>query len=86
MKPECKTYPNGTKRWTLNGLLHREEGPAIILYDGTKAWYLNNKCHREDGPAVEWFNGCNEWHYHGKRITCKNNQEFLRMIKLKMFL
>ena len=28
-KPECKTDPNGNKRWYLNGKLHREDGPAV---------------------------------------------------------
>ena len=27
-----------------------------------------------------------EWYYHGKYIDCKNNQEFLRIAKLIVFL
>ena len=60
-KPTCKTYSNGTKKWWLNGKLHREDGPAIEYTNGYKSWYLNGKRHREDGPAVEWPNGYKAW-------------------------
>jgi len=33
----------GSKKWYLNGKLHREDGPAIELRDGSKEWYLNDK-------------------------------------------
>jgi hypothetical protein len=42
-KPECKTYPNGTKEWRLNGAPHREDGPAVEFANGTKEWYLNDE-------------------------------------------
>ena len=42
-KPECKTYPNGTKEWWLNGKLHREDGPAIEYANGNKEWCLNGQ-------------------------------------------
>jgi len=73
-KPECKIDVNGTKRWYLNGNLHRENGPAIEYADGTKCWYLNGKRHREDinpetgltCPAIEYANGYKEWYLNGK--------------------
>ena len=48
--------------WYKNGLLHREEAPALIVYfsDGRisiETWYKNGKEHREEGPAlIEYFN------------------------------
>ena len=33
----------GLKAWTLNGELHREDGPAIEWSDGTKKWWINGK-------------------------------------------
>tara|TARA_R110000868_G_scaffold99024_4_gene272661 strand:- start:18914 stop:19240 length:327 start_codon:yes stop_codon:yes gene_type:complete len=51
----------GTKKWYLNGELHREDGPAIEWFDGEKEWYLNGKLHRVDGHAIEWSNGTKEW-------------------------
>lgn len=34
-------YKNGTKFWHKNGLLHRENGPALILGNGYMVWYIN---------------------------------------------
>jgi hypothetical protein len=65
-KPECKTYPNGTKRWYLNGHLHREDGPAIEHDNGDKWWYLNGHLHGEDGPAIEHDNGDKFWYLNGE--------------------
>ena len=67
-KPVCKTLPDGTKRWFLNGKRHREEGPAYEHPDGTKAWYLNGKYHREGSPAVERPDGTKEWFLNGEKI------------------
>ena len=35
-------------RWFLNGLLHREDGPAYVGASGTNIWYLNGKELSED--------------------------------------
>ena len=79
-------YLDGSKIWYLNGLRHREGGPAIEYYYGNKYWYLNGELHREDGPAIEWANGTKFWYYQDKKIDCKDNQEFLRIVKLMVFL
>ena len=86
MKLEYKINEYGVKCWSLNGKRHREDGPAIEFADGYKEWWINDKLHREDGPAIETANGTKAWYYHGKYIDCKDNQEFLRMIKLMAFL
>jgi hypothetical protein len=57
----------GTKRWTLNGLFHREDGPAVEHSDGTKYWCLNGLYHRKDGPAVENIYGYKAWWLNGER-------------------
>jgi hypothetical protein len=62
-----KVYPNGNKFWSLNGKLHREDGPATECADGDKSWWLNGKRHREDGPAVEDAFGDKSWYLNGKR-------------------
>jgi hypothetical protein len=63
---ECTVDEWGTKRWFLNGILHRENGPAIERASGTKEWLLHGKHHREDGPAVEHANGYKEWSLNDK--------------------
>ena len=61
------THPDGTKKWYLNGELHREDGPAYERPNGFKEWWLNGKLHREDGPAVEYPDGSKAWRLNGKR-------------------
>ena len=59
---------------------------CIIDSYGDKFWYLNGSLHRDDGPAIECSDGYKYWYYHSKWIDCKDNQEFLRMVKLMAFL
>ena len=59
-------WPDGDKFWYLNGLSHREDGPAIELANGYKAWWFNGERHREDGPAIERPDGTKEWWLYGK--------------------
>ena len=40
IKPEITHNKNGDKEWHVNGLLHREDGPAIEYENGDKGWYL----------------------------------------------
>ena len=37
----CKTSADGSKAWYLNGVRHREDGPAFERANGSKEWYLN---------------------------------------------
>ena len=39
----CVIYPSGGKTWFVNGKAHREDGPALILYNGDKLWRLDGK-------------------------------------------
>jgi len=68
-KPTCEIDENGTKRWYLNDMFHREDGPAIEFTDGGKQWYINGKPHRLDGPAVIFSNGDSVWYFHGIRVS-----------------
>jgi len=66
-QPKCEVNASGTKRWFLNGKLHREDGPAIEYADGSKFWYLHGELHREDGPAYyECPDGYREWWLNGR--------------------
>jgi hypothetical protein len=70
-EPKIITDRSGNKFWYFNGLLHREDGPAIEGYEGSKAWYLNGKLHRTDGPAVEWAKGAKDWYIYGYSFSSK---------------
>jgi len=60
------------KYWYKNGILHREDGPAVEWASGSKFWYKNGKQHREDGPAEEFANGIKRWYKNGKFIKEEN--------------
>ena len=61
-------FEKGDVCWTINGIIHREDGPAVERANGTKAWYQHGKRHREKGPAVEYPNGTKAWWLEGKFI------------------
>jgi hypothetical protein len=82
---ELFTDTNGSNRYYLNGILHREDGPAVELYNRDKYWYFNGKLHRESGPAIQLNNGDKWWYFHGKYIDCFSQIEFEEQIKLAMF-
>jgi hypothetical protein len=78
-------YPNGNKYWYYNGYLHRENGPAVEGSCGEyKEWRHHGYMHRLDGPAFEYLD-IKKWYYHGEAIACSSQQEFDRLIKLKLF-
>ena len=62
-----REWSDGTKEWWANGLLHREDGPAIEWADGSKEWHENGKRHRIDGPAIVWSDGTKEWWVNDER-------------------
>lgn len=84
-EPEIDRY--GHKRWTLNGVWHREGGPAIIYADGDHSWYQHGLRHREDGPAVEWFSRNHfEYWYKGEHIKIiKNDKQWKTYLNCKLF-
>jgi len=73
-KPICKVSSDGAKEWSLNGKLHRVDGPAIEYQNGAKFWWLNGEVHRVDGPACEHSNGDKHWYLNGER--CKPIEVF----------
>ena len=87
-------YPNGQKKyegWSLNGKLHREDGPAIQeWYENDQKefeiWCLNGQYHRENGPAVQWWydNGQIEyekWYLNGKQYSRDSREEWIEQLK-----
>ena len=74
-----------SKQQFQHGTRHRTDGPAIEYYDGAKGWYQYGKLHRLDGPAIE--GGMSEsWWIDGYLIDCEDNEEFLRIVKMKILL
>lgn len=71
------------KTWYKDGKPHREDGPAVIWNFGATYWWFEGKLHRDDGPAVN-DGGLSVWWYHGKLVDCATQEEFERLIKLRM--
>jgi hypothetical protein len=69
--------PDKSKHWFVNGLMHREGGPAVIYANGAKEWWINNKRHREDGPAIEDPFNSNHWYLNYEFIY--NDLDFLAL-------
>jgi hypothetical protein len=76
---------DGAHFYYVNGLLHREDGPAIIEDNGDKFWMQNHMLHRLDGPASEFADGGKEWFIWDEKIPCSSQEEFERVLKLRTF-
>ncbi len=57
----------------------------IVDEFGNKYWHKDDLYHREDGPAVEFANGNRYWYYQGQNIDCHSQEQFERLLKLKVF-
>ena len=72
----------GTRRYyNAAGLLHREDGPAVIWRDGSEAWFHNGKLHRTTGPAVALTNRTTTWWIHGVQYTKQEYQAQLKALE-----
>lgn len=63
--------------WIKNGLLHREDGPAVEWPNRRKEWFLNGKRHREDGPAYIESDGSKEWYINDVQYTEEEFNQWL---------
>lgn len=66
---EISVYPDGRQSYTLDGDLHRINGPAFIGADGREVWHLHGREHRLDGPAVVYPDGYTEYWIAGVQLT-----------------
>lgn len=64
-------YDDGGEYWFVNGILHREDGPAVIRFDGQQRWFYNNLLHRSDGPAIVHSEGYKTWFLRGEPVSAQ---------------
>jgi hypothetical protein len=60
----------------------------VININKSKFYYKNNTLHRLNGPAYIAgivYGNKKEWAYYGQLIICKTQEEFEKLIKLKVF-
>ena len=78
----AQIFPDGSELWILDGVQHREDGPAVTwLMDGgwCYEWWLHGKRHRLDGPAVESPDGSKSWWVNGERVS----REWMSVLRVK---
>ena len=63
------------------GLLHRDDGPAIVYSNGSKGWLKNGNLHREDGPACEHSDGTKYWYLNGNKYTEKEYNAKIKTLR-----
>ena len=76
----------GDQCWSKDGLLHREDGPAVELANGRREWFINGDRHREDGPAVVEADGQCSWYWRNMLVEAKSQEEFemeVRILKIQ---
>lgn len=61
-------HANGSVKYYVNGVRHREGGPACIYVNGTEKWYREGKRHRDDGPAATYPDGRRVWFVEGEKV------------------
>lgn len=75
----------GYQDWYVDGLHHRDGGPAIIDPDGTETWIQHGQMHREDGPAFIQ-NGYVEFYLKDKQMPLDKWLEVLDISKAEKVL
>jgi len=75
---------DGQKQWWINGVRHREDGPAVIDEGEMSQWWTNGALHREDGLAIGYEDGSKDWFLLGQEVTeevvmdAARREEFVR--------
>jgi len=85
MKKECIENRFG-RFWYVDGLLHREDGPAIEhkmnlpdAVEDCKVWY------RGPRSSTNYEEVRRIWYYRGKKVDCKSQEEFEKFLRFKAF-
>jgi hypothetical protein len=82
----CGQYESA-KVWHKNSFLHRDNDlPAVEFSNGNKEYWKDGKLHRIKGPAIEYkSSNYFVWYYEGEEIDYSSQEEFERILKLKLF-
>lgn len=69
---------DGTAIWYKDGVVHRDDGPAIERQDGTLEWYFEGLRHNDRAPAVISADGERQWFQLGRQLTEAEFEEMRR--------
>ena len=68
MKNGLEKQKDGTMLWFKDGVLHKEDGPAMVTKDKTMSWFRHGKLHSyNDQPAITTPDGFKAWYDTGVR-------------------
>jgi hypothetical protein len=76
-----KTLYNRTEYYKKIGIICRSDVSNTL----PSIKKIKDILHREDGPAVEYFSGDKEWWINGERLNCTSQEEFEKLMKLRVF-
>ncbi len=62
----------------MDGVRHREGGPACVYVNGTEKWYREGKRHRDEGPAAIYPDGRRVWFIEGQKVREERKTRQLR--------
>lgn len=72
--------------WYLNGRLHRDNGPAVMMHDGYNAWYLNGEhlagVFSQEGFTKYKLQSKINININGKLFTVKELEKLIKAAKL----
>ena len=75
-------HNNRTKMWFVDGVRHREDGPALITGIG-EIWYYHGLIHRLTGPAQTHHEyNTKSYHIHGREYTKEEYNKIVFRVKL----
>jgi hypothetical protein len=81
VKERANENQKWNKKWYVNNVLHRTDGPAAEYRNGDRYWYFNGELHRSNGPAVECKNGHKEWWLGGQECFEEAYNEVIDQVK-----
>lgn len=70
------------EEWYKNGILHRDDGPAITAKTD-EFWYYEGKLHRIGGPAVVARGSPRQYWIHGQKLSPKEYKKEMERRKRK---
>ena len=67
----------------MDGVRHREGGPACVYVNGTEKWYREGKRHRDGGPAAIYPDGRRIWFVEGEKVREERSARQPSLVKAR---
>ena len=74
---------NGSVKYYVDGVRHRDDGSACVYVNGTEKWYREGKRHRDDWPAAIYPDGRRVWFVEGERVREERSARQPSLVKAR---